>query len=144
MLDYANRYRAEVSVSIDATIPEPGDGQVQEPEPGFSEERALAVTGIVRAVTFVAPGLLAPDSDAYMEDELHRMRLVANWNFGNPAVADETARIANNAEALRGVTYLKDLTVLASSPTKAPTLQSQRFISQKPARQHQPAPDSNY
>ncbi|MEV7456199.1 alpha/beta fold hydrolase [Pseudarthrobacter oxydans] len=115
MLDYANRYRSEVSavVGIDATIPKPGDGQVPEPEPGFSVERALAVTGIVRAVTFVAPGLLDPDSDAYTEDELHRMRLMMSWNLGNPAVADETARIANNAAALRDVTYPDDLPVLA-------------------------------
>lgn len=115
MLDYANRYRAEVSavVGIDATIPKPGDGQVPEPEPGFSVERALAVTGIVRAVTFVAPGLLDPDSDAYTDDELNRMRLMMSWNLGNPAVADETARIANNAAALRGVTYPSDLPVLA-------------------------------
>lgn len=115
MLDYANRYRSEISavVGIDATIPKPGDGQVPEPESGFSLERALAVTGIVRAVTFLAPGLLDPDGGAYTEDELHRMRLMANWNFGNPAVADETARIANNAGALRGVTYPDDLPVLA-------------------------------
>ena len=38
---------------------------------------------------------------------------MANWNFGNPAVADETARIANNAASLRGVTYPDDLPVLA-------------------------------
>lgn len=115
MLDYANRYRGEVSavVGIDATIPKPGDGQVPEPEPGFGVERALAVTGIVRAVTLVAPGLLDPDSDAYTDDELRRMRLMLSWNFGNPAVADETARIANNAASLRGVTYPADLPVLA-------------------------------
>jgi pimeloyl-ACP methyl ester carboxylesterase len=115
MLDYANRYRPEVSavVGIDATIPKPGPEAVEEPESGFSLERALAVTGIVRAVTFLAPGLLDPDGGAYTEDELHRMRLMANWNFGNPAVADETARIANNAAALSGVTYPDDLPVLA-------------------------------
>jgi pimeloyl-ACP methyl ester carboxylesterase len=115
MLDYANRYRAELSavVGIDATIPKPGDGPVPEPEPGFSLERALAVMGIVRTATVLAPGLVDPDGGAYTEDELHRMRLMANWNFGNPAVADETARIANNAASLRGVSYPDDLPVLA-------------------------------
>jgi pimeloyl-ACP methyl ester carboxylesterase len=115
LLDYANRYRPEVSavVGIDATIPKPGEEPVPEPEPGFSLERALAVTGVVRAVTFLAPGLLDPDSDAYTEDELHRMRAMTSWNFGNPAVADESARIANNSAALRGVTYPDDLPVLA-------------------------------
>lgn len=39
--------------------------------------------------------------------------MMSSWNFGNPAVADETARIANNAAALRGVTYPDDLPVLA-------------------------------
>lgn len=115
LLDYANRYRPEVSavVGIDATIPKPGEEPVPEPEPGFSLERALAVTGVVRAVTFLAPGLLDPDSDAYTEDELHRMRAMTSWNSGNPAVADESARIANNSAALRGVTYPDDLPVLA-------------------------------
>ncbi|WP_350002708.1 alpha/beta hydrolase [Pseudarthrobacter sp. WHRI 8279] len=115
MLDYANRYPSELSavVGIDATIPKPGPEAVDEPEPGISWERALAVTGIVRAVTFLAPGLVDPEGGAYTEDELQRMRLMANWNFGNPAVADETARIANNAAALRGVTYPGDLPVLA-------------------------------
>lgn len=115
MLDYANRFRGEVSavVGIDATIPKPGHGQVEEPQPGINIERALSFTGLLRAVTAVAPGLLDPDSDAYTEDELRRMRLMMSWNFGNPAVADESARIANNAAALRGVAYPDDLPVLA-------------------------------
>jgi len=115
MLDYANRFPTEVAavVGIDATIPKPGDQPVPDPEPGINWERALAVTGIVRAVTAVAPGLVDPASDAYTDDELHRMRLMASWNYGNSAVADESARIANNAAALRGVTYPDDLPVLA-------------------------------
>jgi pimeloyl-ACP methyl ester carboxylesterase len=115
MLDYANRFRGEVSavVGIDATIPKPGHGSVEEPQPGINIERALSFTGVVRAVTAAAPGLLDPDSDAYTEDELKRMRLMMSWNFGNPAVADESARIANNAASLRGVAYPDDLPVLA-------------------------------
>lgn len=115
MLDYANRFRGEVSavVGIDATIPKPGHGQVEEPQPGINIERVLSFTGLVRAVTAVAPGLLDPDSEAYTEDELKRMRLMMSWNYGNPAVADESARIANNAAALRGVAYPDDLPVLA-------------------------------
>ncbi len=115
MLDYANRYPAELSavVGIDATIPKPGDGPVEEPQPGISWERALAVTGVVRVVAALAPGFVDPDSDAYTDEELRRMRMMVSWNFGNPAVADETGRIANNAAALRGVTYPDDLPVLA-------------------------------
>ena len=115
MLDYANRYRTEVSavVGIDATIPKPGNEPVPEPQPEFNWQRALSVTGVLRAVIAVAPGLVDPDSKAYTDDELRRMRMMMNWNFGSPAVVDETARIGNNSVALRGVTYPDDLPVLA-------------------------------
>jgi pimeloyl-ACP methyl ester carboxylesterase len=115
LLDYANRYPAEVSavIEIDASIPKPGSDPVPEPEAGFNWGRALSVTGLVRTVAWLAPDLVNPDSDAYTEDELQRMRLMGSWNFGNAAVADETARIANNAAALRGVTYPDDMPVLA-------------------------------
>jgi pimeloyl-ACP methyl ester carboxylesterase len=115
LLDYANRYPKEVSavVGIDATIAKPGSEPVPDPQPDVNWQRALAVTGVVRAVSFIVPGFVDPESNAYSEDELQRMRLMTSWNFGNPAVADETARIANNAAALRGVTYPDDLPVLA-------------------------------
>lgn len=114
-LDYANRYPAEVAavIGIDATIPQPGSEPSEEPQPGINWERALSVTGVVRTVTAIAPALAAPDSDAYTADELERMRLMLSWNFGNDAVADETARIATNAAALRGVRYPDALPVLA-------------------------------
>ncbi|MGF9647998.1 alpha/beta hydrolase [Pseudarthrobacter oxydans] len=143
MLDYANRYPTEVAavVGIDATIPKPGDQPVPDPEPGINWERALAVTGIVRAVAAVAPGFVDPASEAYTDDELHRMRLMTSWNYGNPAVADETARIANNAAALRGVTYPDDLPVLAfiagedSESTTAKTSATQNLL--KNVRRHE-------
>ena len=115
LLDYANRYRSEVStvVGIDATIPKPGDGPVAEPEPGINWVKLVAATGLVRDVAAVAPGLVDPDSSAYTDAELQQMRAMTLWNTGNSAVADETARIANNAAALRGVTYPADLPVLA-------------------------------
>ena len=115
MLDYANRYRSEVSavVGIDATIPKPGDETVEEPQPDINWGKVLAITGLVRAVVAVAPGVVEPDGHAYSGEELKRMRTLMVWNFGNSAVADESARIANNAAALRGVTYADDLPVLA-------------------------------
>jgi pimeloyl-ACP methyl ester carboxylesterase len=115
MLDYANRYPGEVSavVGIDASIPKAGDGPVPDPEPDLNWQKALAFTGIVRAVSAAVPSFVDPASDAYTEDELQRMRLMTSWNYGNSAVADETARIANNAAALRGVSYPDDLPVLA-------------------------------
>lgn len=115
MLDYANRYRSEVSavVGLDATIPKPGSEPVEEPQPGINWLKGLNTIGLVRAVISVAPGLVDPDSDAFTDDELQRMRTMYMWNFGNDAVDDETARIAHNAQALRGVTYPDDLPVLA-------------------------------
>ena len=115
LLDYANRYRAEVAavVGIDATIPKPGDHPVEEPQAGINWVKVVAATGLVRDVVTVAPGLVDPDSSAYSEEQLRQMRTMMLWNIGNPAVADETARIGNNAEALRGVTYPDDLPVLA-------------------------------
>jgi pimeloyl-ACP methyl ester carboxylesterase len=146
LLDYANRYPTEVSavVGIDATIPKPGDGPVEEPQPGISWERVLAVTGLVRVVAALAPGFVDPDSDAYTDEELRRMRMMVSWNYGNPAVADETARIANNAAALRGVTYPDDLPVLAfvadegSDSTAAKTAAAENLL--KNVRRHQVVP----
>ncbi len=114
-LDYANRYPNEVAavIGIDATIPKPTNEPVEEPQPGINWIRALSVTGLVRTVTAIAPGLAAPDGDAYTADELERMRLMMSWNFGNDAVADETSRIASNAASLRGVHYPDTLPVLA-------------------------------
>ena len=115
LLDYANRYRSEVAavIGIDASIPKPGDGPVPEPQPGLNWARALSATGLLRAVASVAPAVVDPGGSAFTDDELKRMRMMWSWNFGNPAVEDETARIANNAAALRGVTYPDDLPVLA-------------------------------
>jgi pimeloyl-ACP methyl ester carboxylesterase len=114
-LDYANRYPDEVSavIGIDATIPKATGEPVEDPQPGPNWERALSVTGLVRTVAWLAPGLVNPEGDAFTADELERMRLMASWNYGNPAVADETARIANNAASLRGVAYPDGLPVLA-------------------------------
>jgi pimeloyl-ACP methyl ester carboxylesterase len=114
-LDYANRYPTEVAavIGIDATIPKPANEPVEEPQPGVNWTRSLSVTGLVRTVTAIAPGLALPDGDAYTSDELERIRLMASWNFGNDAVADETSRIANNAAALRGVRYPDAVPVLA-------------------------------
>ncbi|MGY2743510.1 alpha/beta fold hydrolase [Pseudarthrobacter sp. O4] len=115
MLDYANRYPAEVSavIGIDPTVPTAKEGPVELPLEGAGLVRMLSVTGVVRAVLAVAPALVEPDGDAFTADERERMRLMLSWNLGNQAVADETARISNNAAELRGVTYPDALPVLA-------------------------------
>lgn len=115
LLDYANRYPDEVAavIGIDATLPKATSGPVEVPLEGPGLARLLSVTGVVRAVLAVAPGLAEPDGDAYTPEERERMRLMSSWNFGNQAVADETARIGNNASELRGVSYPDGLPVLA-------------------------------
>lgn len=141
-LDYANRYPTEVSavIGIDATIPKPTGEPVEDPQPGINWGRALSITGLVRVVTAIAPGLVNPDGDAYTSDELERMRLMMSWNFSNPAVDDETSRIAYNAAALRGVTYPDALPVLAliaddkSSATPTKTAAAQDLL--KNVRRH--------
>ena len=100
-------------VGIDVSVPKATSGreEVELARPGFA--RLLSVTGVVRAVLAVAPGLAEPDGDAYTPEERERMRLMMSWNFGNQAVADETARIGNNASDLRGISYPDGLPVLA-------------------------------
>jgi hypothetical protein len=60
----------------------------------------------------IAPSLAEPQGGAFTADELARIHAMAIWNFGNPAVADETARVASNAKALQGITYPDGLRVL--------------------------------
>ncbi|WP_319004580.1 alpha/beta hydrolase, partial [Arthrobacter sp. SO3] len=116
MLDYAHRYPAEVAavIGIDATVPKAMGGPAGA-ESGILgvAARMLSVTGVVRDVLAVAPGLAEPDGDAYTPQERERMRLMMSWNFGNQAVADETARTGNNASDLRGISYPDGLPVLA-------------------------------
>lgn len=115
MLDYANRYPAEVSavIGIDVTVPKATGGPVEVQSGGLSAERLLSITGVVRAALAVAPGLAEPDGDAHTPEERERIRLMTSWNFGNQAVSDETARIGNNAADLRGISYPDALPVLA-------------------------------
>jgi pimeloyl-ACP methyl ester carboxylesterase len=115
LLDYANRYPADVSavIGIDPTVPTAKEDPGELPLQGAGWLRMLSVTGVARAMVAAAPGLLEPDGDAYTADERERMRLMTSWNLGNQAVTDETARIGNNSAALRGVRYPDGLPVLA-------------------------------
>jgi pimeloyl-ACP methyl ester carboxylesterase len=152
MLDYANRYPAEVAavIGIDPTVPKATEGPVELPLQGAGWERMLSVTGVARAVLAVAPGLGEPDGDAYTPEERERIRLMTSWNLGNQAVSDETARISNNAADLRGVTYPDALPVLAfvsgagsaEEPARAEALE----VLLKNVKRHQiiPLPGGHY
>jgi pimeloyl-ACP methyl ester carboxylesterase len=115
MLDYANRYPSEVAavIGIDPTVPKAMSGPAEVQTGVLGAARLLSVAGVVRASLVVAPGLGEPDGDAYTPEQRERMRLMTSWNFGNQAVADETARMGNNAADLRGVSYPDGLPVLA-------------------------------
>ncbi|MHA7262449.1 alpha/beta fold hydrolase [Arthrobacter sp. TMN-37] len=114
-LDYANRYPDEVSavVGIDPSVPATdADTASSNSGEGINIAQILSTIGLVRAALWVAPSLADPSGEDFTPAELERMRQMTTWNFGNAAVADETARIGSNAAALNGVTYPENLPVL--------------------------------
>ncbi|MCU1636153.1 MAG: alpha/beta hydrolase [Cryobacterium sp.] len=113
-LDYTNRYPDEVSavIGIDPTVPAAKADTASSPDVSINVEKILSTIGLVRTVISIAPGLADPASDDFTPAELERMRQMTSWNYGNAAVADETARVGSNAAALHGVTYPDDLPVL--------------------------------
>jgi pimeloyl-ACP methyl ester carboxylesterase len=117
-LSYAHRYPGAVSavIGIDPTVPAAKaasggtSGLLVDVVGGAL--RALRTIGVVRAAFTIDPSLADPQRGAYTADELARIHAMAIWNFGNPAVTDETARVASNARALRGIAYPDGLPVL--------------------------------
>lgn len=113
-LDYANRYPSEVSavVGIDPSVPTTQLEEHPAASGGINFIGVLSTIGVVRTAVSLAPGAVDPTGDDFTTDELERMRQMTIWNFGNAAVADESARVASNAAALQGVTYPENLPVL--------------------------------
>jgi pimeloyl-ACP methyl ester carboxylesterase len=112
-LDYANRYPGEVSavIGIDPTVPTT-QLEKHSAASGINIIGILSAIGLVRTAVSVAPGAVDPTSDDFTKSELERMRQMTIWNFGNAAVADESARVASNAAALHGLTYPENIPVL--------------------------------
>jgi pimeloyl-ACP methyl ester carboxylesterase len=112
-LDYANRYPSEVSavIGIDPSVPTT-ELEKHEASGGINIIGILSAIGLVRAMVSVAPGAVDPTSGDFTTPELERMRQMTIWNFGNAAVADESARVTSNAAALRGLTYPGNMPVL--------------------------------
>ena len=112
-LDYANRYPGEVAavIGIDPTVP---TTELEKPSAagGINIAGILSAIGLVRTVVSIAPESVDPTGDDFTKTELERMRQMTIWNFGNAAVADESARVASNAAALRGLTYPENIPVL--------------------------------
>ncbi|MFF2028737.1 alpha/beta fold hydrolase [Arthrobacter sp. NPDC058192] len=122
-LAYANRYRNDVAavVGIDPTAPAaqtiPAD-QTSVPADGINWQRLIAASGLLRWASMLVPSLVEPDGTAYTQRERDQMRLMTNWNFGNPSVLDETNRIADNARKVQTLRYpdgVPVLTFLASA-----------------------------
>lgn len=115
-LFYANRYRQEVSavIGIDPTLPVAGTGALDAVPftSGINWNRLPATTGLLRWAAAVAPGLVEPDGEAYTADERKRIHLLSIWNYENPAVVDETNRIAENGRKVQNLTYPDDMPVL--------------------------------
>jgi pimeloyl-ACP methyl ester carboxylesterase len=116
-LAYANRYRNDVAavIGIDPTVPAARTIHPEETgvaSGGINWEGLVATSGLLRWATMLAPGLVEPDGTAYTSRERDQMHKMANWNFGNPCVVDETNRIAENARKVQGMRYPDDLPVL--------------------------------
>jgi pimeloyl-ACP methyl ester carboxylesterase len=105
-LDYANRYPSEVSavIGMDSTVPTTELEKQSTAGGGINIVGILSAIGLVRTLVSVAPRRGGPE-----KRRLHQMTI---WNFGNAAVADESARVASNAAALHGVTYPENTPVL--------------------------------
>jgi pimeloyl-ACP methyl ester carboxylesterase len=127
-LAYANRYRTDVSavIGIDPTVPAARtihSDETSVPSGGINWEGVAAASGLLRWATMLAPSLVEPDGTAYTSGERDQIRKMANWNFGNPSVLDETNRIADNARKVQALRYPDDLpvlTFLASAKESAP------------------------
>jgi pimeloyl-ACP methyl ester carboxylesterase len=116
-LAYANRYQKDVSavIGIDPTVPAARTLHTDEtsvPSGGINWEGLIATSGLLRWATMLAPSLVEPDGTAHTSGERDQMRKMANWNFGNPSVLDETNRIADNARKVQALRYPDDLPVL--------------------------------
>jgi pimeloyl-ACP methyl ester carboxylesterase len=116
-LAYANRYRNDVSavIGIDPTVPAARTMHADEtsvPGGGINWEGMIATSGLLRWATMLVPSLIEPDGTAFTSRERDQILKMANWNFGNPAVLDETNRIADNARKVQGMRYPDDLPVL--------------------------------
>jgi pimeloyl-ACP methyl ester carboxylesterase len=110
-LDYVNRFPGEVRavVSIDGSVPIDAVA-----EGGASRWlRLWSTSGVLRWVSKAAPELVvqAP-GDTYSEDARRQMRALVLRNDSTPAVVEESNRIAQNVEAVKGLSFPAALPVL--------------------------------
>ena len=110
-LDYVDRFPDEVRavVSIDGSVP------IDEVAEGGETRwnRLWSVSGVLRWVSAFEPELLvqAP-SDTYSEAARQQMRTLALRNDSTAALVEESDRMAQNVDAVRGLSFPADLPVL--------------------------------
>ena len=117
-LYYANKYPAEVSavIGIDPTVPASRmsiggtTNPAEAPAADYWWAHAPSTTGLVRWAT--ALGFGEPGGGSFTAAERQQMRQITSWNFGNPAVTDETLRMGENAAKLQDLRYPDALPVL--------------------------------
>jgi len=110
-LDYVNRFPNEVRavVSIDGSVPIDAVA-----EGGASRWlRLWSTSGALRWISKFAPDLVvqAP-RDTYSEDARQQMRELVLRNDSTAAVVEESTRMAQNVEAVKGLTFPATLPVL--------------------------------
>jgi pimeloyl-ACP methyl ester carboxylesterase len=111
-LFYANRYPDEVSavVGIDASVP----GQINGLAGGRSTwERLIPASGLLRAALTLFPALAEPTGDTHTAQEREQIRLMANWNYANPAILDEGNQATRSFTAVEDLMYPAEIPVLA-------------------------------
>ncbi len=111
-LDYVNRFPGEVRavVTIDGSVPI--DSTAEGGESRWN--RLWSVSGVMRWVSRFAPDVIvqAP-RDTYSESARRQMRTLVIRNNSTPAVIEESIRMAQNVEAVKGLAFPAELPVLA-------------------------------
>lgn len=110
---YANKYAEEVSavVGIDPTVPSVEGTSPDAPEMPLADNfwiKLVVNTGLVRWLRLGGE----PGGNDFTPAERQQIRQMANWNYGNQAVTDETLRMGGNSRKLQGMSYPSTLPVL--------------------------------
>jgi pimeloyl-ACP methyl ester carboxylesterase len=110
-LDYVNRFPGEVRavVSIDGSVPVDAVAEGEQSR----WLRLWTTSGVLRWVSKAAPDLIVPaPRDTYSADARRQMRTLVLRNDSTPALVEENNRIAQNIEAVKGLSFPPELPVL--------------------------------
>jgi pimeloyl-ACP methyl ester carboxylesterase len=111
-LDYVNRFPGEVRavVTIDGSVPI--DAVAEGGESRWN--RLWTLSGVTRWVMMAKPDLLVQEPrDTYSESALRQMQALVIRNNSTPALVEESRRIGQNVDAVKGLSFPAELPVLA-------------------------------